>query len=163
MERAMTWKAIAIAVTVMFLSNSAFAAENPFVGAWKMNREKSRITNTVIANQVQLIVIAPYGDNGWTRIQIDERDPLQSGREEHYFAKFDGKDYPSYGGDPRTMSLNRIDDRTVEQVTKRDGRVTSTSRITISADGKQMIVTSNGVNGRGDAYTDNLVIFDLLE
>ena len=159
----MPWKAIAFALIALFLANSAFAADNPFVGAWKMNREKSHITNTAIANQVQLIVITPYGDNGWTRIQIDERDPLQSGREEHYFAKFDGKDYQTYGGDPRTMSLTRIDDRTVEQVTKRDGKETSRSRIAISADGKTMTTTSNGVNGRGDAYVDNLVIFDLLE
>ena len=159
----MPWKAIALAVTALFFANSGFAAENPFVGAWKINREKSRITNSAIANQVQLIVIAPYGDNGWTRIQIDERDPLQSGREEHYFAKFDGKDYPTLGGDPRTVSLIRIDDRTVEQVTKRDGRETSRSRIAISADGKSMIVRSNGVNGRGDAYVDNLVIFELRE
>ncbi len=152
-----------IVAGLMSLSAGAYAAENPFVGTWKMNKEKSHITNTAIANQNQLLVIAPYGENGWTRVQIDVKDPLQSGREEHYSAKYDGKPYQTNGGDPRHISLTRIDDRTLEQVTLRDGKESSRTRVSISADGKTMTTLGNGVNGRGDPYKDSLVIYDRVE
>jgi hypothetical protein len=54
-------------------------------------------------------------------MQIDVKEPLKSGRQEHYSAKFDGKNYPTNGGDPRVVALTRVDDDTVDQVTKRNG------------------------------------------
>lgn len=58
---------------------------------------------------------------------------------ESYTAKFDGKDYP-YKGDPGTtsVSLKKIDDNTIEETDKRDGKVISVARMTISPDGHTM-------------------------
>jgi hypothetical protein len=54
-----------------------------------------------------------------------------------YEAKFDGKDYPMVGDIAHTMvAVKRIDDRTFEEVDKRDGKVESVFRMTVSADGK---------------------------
>ena len=154
---------ISLTVTMLFLSFAAQAAESPFYGTWKSNLAKSHMTNTALVNQTLLVLIAPYGDNGWTRVQIDVRDPLKSGREEHYSAKFDGKEYPTNGGDPRVVVLTRINDRTIEQVTKRNGKESSRSRITVSADGKTLTSMGSGVNGRGDPYTDQVQVFDRVE
>lgn len=159
----MSWKSIAFAAGLLCFATGASAAENPFLGTWKVNPTKSHITNTAQAGQVQLIVIAPYGDNGWTRVQIDVKEPLKSGREEHFSAKFDGKDNQTNGGDPRVIALTRINDRTLEQVTKRNGKESSRSRITVSADGKTMTNSGNGVNGRGEPYKDNLIVYDRVE
>lgn len=56
-----------------------------------------------------------------------------------YTAKFDGKDYP-YKGDPGTtsVSLRKIDANTIEETDKRDGKVISVSRMTVSPDGRTM-------------------------
>jgi hypothetical protein len=159
----MSWKSVALIAGVLTLSTSAYAAENLFAGTWKANEAKSHITNTAQQNQVQLIVIAPYGDDGWTRVQIDVREPLKSGREEHFSAKFDGKPYQTNGGDPRQIALTRIDARTLEQVTIRNGKESSRSRITVSADGKTMTNTGSGANGRGVPYTDNVVVYDRVQ
>ncbi len=58
---------------------------------------------------------------------------------ESYTAKFDGKDYP-FKGDPGTtsVSLKRIDDNTVEETDKRDGKILSVRRMKISSDGKTL-------------------------
>ena len=154
--------ALVLGVLGLF-SASAHAADNPFLGTWKVNTAKSHITNTAQQNQVQLIVIAPYGDNGWTRVQINVSEPSKSGREEHFSAKFDGKPYQTNGGDPRQIALTHIDDRTLEQVTFRNGKESSRSRITISADGKTMTSSGNGANGRGVPYRDNVVVYDRVE
>jgi hypothetical protein len=54
-------------------------------------------------------------------MQIDVKEPLKSGRKEHYAAKFDGKDYPTSSGDPRVVVLTHVDDHTIDQVPKRNG------------------------------------------
>ena len=56
-----------------------------------------------------------------------------------YTAKFDGKDYP-YKGDPGTtsVSLKKIDDNTIEETDKRNGKVIGVSTMTVGADGKTM-------------------------
>jgi hypothetical protein len=56
-----------------------------------------------------------------------------------YTAKVDGKDYP-YKGDPGTtsVSLKKIDDNTIEETDKRNGRVISVARMTVGPDGKTM-------------------------
>ena len=68
-----------------------------------------------------------------------ERLSMTVGLGDSYTAKFDGKDYP-YNGDPGTtsVSLRRIDDHTIEQTDKRDGKITSVRRMTVSSDGKTL-------------------------
>lgn len=83
------------------------------------------MTNSALVGRQLLIVLAPYGDNGWTRVQIDVKDPFKSGPEEHYSARFDGKDYPTNGRDPRIIVLTKIADHTIDTVTKRNGRIAS--------------------------------------
>jgi hypothetical protein len=64
-----------------------------------------------------------------------------SGRES-YEAKFNGKDYPA-GSDRRsTLSLKLIDQNTVEETDKHDGKVLNVSRMTVSSDGATMTVES---------------------
>lgn len=61
---------------------------------------------------------------------------------EGYEAKFDGKEYPVMG-DPAhsTVSLKRVDERTIVETDRQDGRVHYTVRMTVSRDGKTMTVT----------------------
>jgi len=79
----------------------------------------------------------------------------KAGTGESYTAKLDGKDYP-YNGDPGTtsVSLKQINDRTIEETDKRDGKAIYVTRMTISADGKTM--TADGedkLRGRSQKWT----------
>jgi hypothetical protein len=58
---------------------------------------------------------------------------------ESYDAKFDGKDYPIRGDrGGSTVSLARIDDRTIEETTKREGKVVGVARVTVAPDGNTL-------------------------
>jgi hypothetical protein len=58
---------------------------------------------------------------------------------ESYDAKFDGKDYPIKGDRGGSMvSIRKIDDRTVEETVKRDGKVVGVARMTVSPDGQTL-------------------------
>jgi hypothetical protein len=63
-----------------------------------------------------------------------------------YTAKFDGSDYPfkSYGAD--AVSLKKVDARTIIETDKRNGKVISINKMTVSADGKSMTSVVNDPN-----------------
>jgi hypothetical protein len=71
----------------------------------------------------------------------DDGVSMNDGTGDSYTAKFDGKDYP-YKGDPgvTSVSLKKIDANTVEETDKRNGKVIAVSRMTVSADGRTMIM-----------------------
>ena len=64
--------------------------------------------------------------------------------------KFDGKDYP-VTGDPTSdrRTIKQIDDRNLELTVKKDGKVTMSGRIVISADGKSRTLTMSGTDAAG--------------
>lgn len=62
---------------------------------------------------------------------------------ESYDAKFDGKDYPVKGDRGGSMVMvKKVDDRTIEETTKRDGKIVSVSRTTAGADGATLTIVS---------------------
>jgi hypothetical protein len=71
-----------------------------------------------------------------------------------YEAKFDGKDYPASGDSHATTSLKLIDDSTIEETDKEDGKVVVVTLMTVSKDGKTMKVESvDKLRGSTMAYT----------
>src|SRR5262249_48649908 len=67
----------------------------------------------------RIMIIAPFGDNGITEVFINDRDPRLVGRWEMWSVQFDGKPYPTKGGDPRQMRWTRIDCNTFQHETLR--------------------------------------------
>ncbi len=64
---------------------------------------------------------------------------------------YDGKDNPVTGNSPYgdVVALTRVDERTWGITTKRDGKVTVTQTIVVSADGKTRTTTTKGTNAKG--------------
>jgi hypothetical protein len=72
-----------------------------------------------------------------------------------YDAKFDGKEYP-VTNDPgkTTVSLKKIDNSTVEETDRRQGKVVDEYRLTVSKDGKTIAVRDKDVaHGQEVTYT----------
>jgi len=124
-----------------------FAADNAMLGTWKLNEAKSKISPGAAKNNT--VVYEAAGDN--IKCTIEGVDGQGNPTHIEWAGKFDGKDYPltgDPGGDSR--AYKQINDRTVEGITKRNGKVSSTSRIVIAADGKSRTVTTDltGVDGK---------------
>jgi hypothetical protein len=72
-----------------------------------------------------------------------------------YTAKLDGTDAP-YKGDPGTtsVSVKKVDQNTLEETDKRDGKVIAVARITVSADGKALAVAvEDKLHGTSSHFT----------
>jgi hypothetical protein len=60
-------------------------------------------------------------------------------------------------GDPgqTSVSMKRIDDRTIDETDKRDGKIIGTSRLTVSADGRTMtVVWKDALRGSSGSFTN---------
>lgn len=73
-----------------------------------------------------------------------------------YAAPLDGTDVP-FVGDPgqSSISMKKIDDHTIDETDKRDGKVIGTARLTVSADGKTMrVVWKDLLHGMDGSFTN---------
>jgi hypothetical protein len=104
------------------------AGANGTSGSWRINKaqeSENGLTTTYTSSGDELSMSTPTGES--------------------YTAKLDGKDYPFKGSYfYNSVSLRRINARTIEEADKRDGKVVYILKMTVSADGKKMteVVTS---------------------
>jgi hypothetical protein len=131
-------------------------AGDSLLGTWKLNEgESTRAPGTGKSNTV---VCKAAGDS--VRITADGTDGLGKLAHSEWTGRFDGTDYPVIG-DPYSdsRSYNKIDDRTLEVTFKKNGRITATGQIVVSADGKRRIFTLTGISANGRSFVNTYVYY----
>jgi len=121
-------------------------AENANMGTWKLNEAKSKISAGAPKNT--MVAYEAAGDD--VKVTVDGVDGQGKPAHSEWTGKFDGKDYP-VTGDPTsdTRAYKQINDHTLELTGKKDGKVTITGKIAVSADGKTRTVTVSGTDPSG--------------
>jgi len=129
---------------------------DPQMGTWKLNEAKSKFAPGVPKNNT--VVYEAAGDD--VKITTDGKDKDGNATHAEWTGKFDGKDYP-VTGDPNSdaRSYKKVNDRTLEMTAKKDGKVTVSGRIVVSADGKTRTVTVGGTDADGKKF-QNKVVYD---
>ena len=147
-----------IGLTLMLcLFGAAFCfADDPQMGTWKLNEAKSKFATGATKNNT--VVYEAAGDN--VKITADGTDKDGKSTHNEWTGNFDGKDYPVTGDPTSDMrSYKKIDDRTLKMTVKKDGKITASGRIVVSADGKSRTVTTSGTNAEGKRV-QNRVVYD---
>ena len=137
--------AVAIAVS---------AAENPNMGTWKLNETKSKFGPGATKNST--VVYEAAGDS----VKVTTDGTSGDGKAVHteWTGKFDGKDYPVTGGaGGATRAYKVINAHTMEVTGKENGKVTTSGKIVVSADGKSRTVSISGTDSSGKKITTNAV------
>ena len=133
-------------------------SQDPWIGTWKLNTAKSKYDPGPAPRSSTLTMTAANGAIKQTVETIPASSFLPSRSE--LTAKFDGQDAPVKGNpNADTSAYKRIDGRTYEVISKLGGKVTLTSRVVISADGKTRTVTQTGVNAQGQKV-NNILVYD---
>src|ERR1700747_2625520 len=155
MER-MTIKAIGLTVAFCFLGGAACLAADPQMGTWKLNESKSKITRGTLKN-TNVIYSSMLGQ---VKIKADGIDANGKPSHTEWSGKFDGKDYP-VSGDPNSdaRSYTKVNERTLATTNKKNGKITVTGQIVVSADGKSRTVTLNGTAPKGKKFK-NVAVYD---
>jgi hypothetical protein len=134
----------AATVVVGMLNGTALAqSSDPLIGTWKLNVGKSKGAKSGSTT------IEEAGKGIKFTVDLVTADGAAS----HwaFTANYDGKDSPITGNSPygNAVALTRVDARTLTITSKQDGKVTTTSTIRVSADGKTRTTTIKGKDIKG--------------
>src|SRR5688500_18864477 len=141
--------AMVVAAGVLTVSVLGSAqAKDPFVGTWSLNIAKS--TYNPGPPPKSMTVTYEAAGQGYKVSVKTELTSVQT-HQWSYTSDLDGKDARLSGNNPNvdTIAAKRIDANTIEMVNKKGGKVTTTQRNVISADGKTRTVTTTGVDSLG--------------
>ena len=148
------------------------AGENPIVGTWRLNLDKSKFESgpplkaqtRQYSQRFDGLIVA----NIWSINAQGTPSFTQT------VSKYDGKEYGQYNQTRletfqatgtqtgNTQAFAVVDAYTIDITNKVDGRVATTSRRTVSEDGKTMTHVVKGTNAQGKAYT-NVLMFDRVQ
>lgn len=127
-------------ITVWTRSGGAKVARDPFAGQWTQDLSKTRLRQGLV------LKIEPDGQNG-----------VRFSGDFSYTARFDRKQYDLQNSRNDTVELQLVDAHTVDSIYRRDDQVTQKDRWIVSADGRQMTVTTTGTLETGQHVTEKLV------
>ena len=127
-------------ITVWMRTGGKKAAGDPLAGEWTQDLSKTRL------RQGLLLKIEPDASGG-----------VRFSGDFSYTARFDGKPYDLKDSRNDTVSLQRIDDHTVDSVYRRDDQPAEKDRWVVSADGQQMTRTTAGTLEGGQHLSEKLV------
>jgi hypothetical protein len=112
----------------------------------KLNEAKSKLGPGAPKNTT--VVYEAAGDS--VKVTIDGTDNDGKPTHNEWTGRYDGKE-----SDAR--SLKKIDDRTLGFNVKKGGKVTTSGRIVVSADGKSRTVTTSGTDATGKKFSSTSV------
>ncbi|HKB98903.1 MAG TPA: hypothetical protein VKD23_08965 [Terriglobales bacterium] len=149
-------RAITLTAVLCFIAGAVCFASDVQVGTWKLNEAKSKFAPESSKNLTVVYEVA--GDS--VKVTVDGTDGAGKPTHNEWTGKYDGKDYP-VTGDPNSdaRSLKKVDDNTLELTVKKDGKVTITGQIVVSADGKTRTVTTSATDSKGKKVK-NTAVYD---
>lgn len=125
-------------LAALVMAAGIVAAENPFVGTWKLNPARSKFTGETVKFEHTASGAIQLSAGGLT-----------------YTFKPDGREYPAPLG--YTAAWRQLDERTWEVVNRLNGEVISTETIKLSPDGKTRTEISKGTKPNGESFQDTAV------
>ena len=142
----MTSKTSLVAL-VVWLAAGTLCFGSAFDGTWKLNAKKSHLGRGMGRNNtVKYEMAFPFQ----TKVTVDGVDGKGKPTHSEWTGMFNGTDY-ALTGDPEadTRSYNKVDDHTLNFWQKKGGKVTTSGKIVVSADGKSRTVTTMAKNKKG--------------
>ena len=141
---------------VVCLVGAVVCFASPQMGTWKLNEAKSKFAPGAPKNHT--VVYEAAGDS--VKVTVDGTDADGKTLHNEWTGKFDGKDY-AVTGDPTsdTRAYKKVNDNTLDMTIKKDGKVTATGTIVVSADGKTRTVTTSGTDDKGKTVK-NTAVYD---
>ncbi len=152
----MKTRTIALTMALCFIATAVCLASDVNLGTWKLNEAKSSFPTGATKNQT--VTYQAEGD----QVKVTLDGTAADGKSVHieWTGKYDGKFYP-VTGDPNVdeRSYKQVNGRTVEVISKKDGKEVSTTRVVVAPDGKSRTVTSTTTNAKGAKVT-SVAVYD---
>ena len=139
-------RTILMSLAVLVVGAAVCFAADLNMGTWKLNEAKSKIAPGGAKNTT--VVYEAAGD--MVKITVDGVDAAGKPVHHEWTGKYDGQDYP-VTGDPTsdTRAYKTAGDRALTFTAKKGGKVVTTGRVVVSADGKSRSVNTTAADSNG--------------
>ena len=137
---------------------TASAQNDPQVGVWKLNVEKSKYSPGPAPKSATTRIEAA---GAGTKVIVDQVTSDGTVRHWEFTANYDGKDSPVTGNNPDAdmIARTRTNANTITSTSKKGGKVTTTQTSTVSSDGKTRTVTTKGTSASGQ-QVNNVAVYE---
>jgi hypothetical protein len=150
MKNLMKTKTIGLGVLLSVAAAAMCFANNPTLGTWKLDESKSTFGDG--AGKSTLVVWEKVGDQ--QKCTVDGIDGKGKKTHSVWTGKLNGKFYAITGDAQSDMrSFKKNGEKSLDMVSKRDGKVVGDGTIVVAEDGKTRTVTSNMTNAKGEKVT----------
>lgn len=141
-------------LAVLAASGSSAQAKDPLLGAWRLNRARSTYDpGPAPASRTMKFEAVADGIRHVTETYVNNGSGTDEGVHiADYTARFDGTEAVIRGSALDTVSLKRVNARTVERTGKVGKVAVEMQTWSLSADGRTLTLTTKGSND-GDAYS----------
>jgi hypothetical protein len=137
--------AIVLGVVLAAVHPIIAQSKDPLIGDWTLDVNKSTFAGAAPVKRTMTFTTIPDGMT--ETITTTTAGAANITYQLVYTAKFDGKEYPAdVASSFDTVSLKRVDARSVERVGKVKGQVVQTETYRVSPDGRMLTVTQEGQN-----------------
>ena len=152
----MKTKTIVSALALCLVATAVCFAANLHMGTWKLNEAKSKIAPGTGKNTT--VVYEAMGND--IKVTVDGTGADGQPTHNEWTGKFNGKFY-AVTGDPTSdmRSYKVLNSHTMLLTIKKDGKVTITGRIVVSANGKTRTVTTMGTTAQGKKFR-SVAVYD---
>ncbi len=140
---------------VCAVSMSLIAANNPFIGTWKLDASKSQFAPGTETKDLTMTFEA-VGDQ--VKRVATGTDPDGKPINENSTIRWDGKDH-SIDQPGMTVAVSSVNDRTIRFTVKQQGNVVLSGRAAVSENGNTMTASEKGEDPKGRAV-DNRYVFE---
>jgi hypothetical protein len=151
---------------VCTLSVSLFAADDPFVGIWKFEPDSSKAQPGAPHPMMGTVQVEPSGRGLKSTTSTADTSGVTNGFT--FDCPLDGTTCKVTTAIPAagtltvdTISLRRTDERTITATATKKGKIVYTDQRVVSADGKTMTVTRQGVTQKGTNYRSTITLVRL--
>ncbi len=139
-----------LVLAVVGLVSLAWAADDAFIGTWKLNLAKSKGVDP--STRSEILKIEPT-KNGF-RWAFEIVDSSGKTIRTETSGKYDGKDNPVKGDQNIDAVASRIEGDTLVSELKKEGKVMRTGRCVVSRDGKTLTITEK------EGQRTSIAVFD---
>jgi hypothetical protein len=139
------------AVVCLTASAMSRAEDNPLIGKWKLNVEKSKFTPASVTPKSQTRTVEADGDSVKYSFEVVSADGKSGSY--GFTVKYDGKFYAitgtgaPYGADE--ISIKKATSHSYNAILKRGGKEVASSHLVLSKDGKTATLTGKGTDASG--------------
>ena len=153
---------LSLAVFILICATSLRAADDAFLGLWKINLSKSKYQSTPPITNTFKYEPAPNAppNSGWMKVTVTQVDAQGQPNTHERIETYDGKRH-AVVNDPgaEQVLVTRVDPHTIQGSNWKKGKIAVHFTRVVSQDGGTLTTTVDGVNAQGKRYHD-VRVFD---